>query len=261
MNMRIAIITAAGISSRFNEGIKEDEKQLKVIYHEQDSSETLLLHLIRKCSYADEIILVGGYKYEELKQYVNRKVPQELAKKITLVKNTHFHDLASGYSLCLGLREALCRENVEDILFVEGDLDIDGESFQNVVESNGSVLTYNSEPIYSNKAVVLYQTGDDAYHYGFSSSHGLLTIKDPVKCILNSGQLWKFKDLYALACANDYFASTDLNGTNLVIIQYYLDTYTVGGLSVLGIKKWINCNTREDFHIIRKGWQKHGAVE
>lgn len=256
--MRIAIITAAGISSRFNEGIEENEKQLKVIYHEEGSSETLLLHLARHCSYADVIILVGGYKYEELKKYVDNEIPENIAKKITLVFNPHFHDLASGYSLYLGLCEALRYENVEDILFVEGDLDIDDESFQKVVESKASVLTYNREPIYSNKAVVLYETGDGAYHYGFNSSHGLLTIKEPMKCILNSGQLWKFTSIGALADAKEYFATTDPGGTNLLIIQHYLDTVkTAGDISVLGIEKWTNCNTREDFHKIKEGWQKH----
>lgn len=259
--MKIAIITAAGISSRFNEGIEDRKKQLKVIYHEEGSSETLLLHLVKHCSYADEIVLVGGYKYEELKKYVENEIPKNIEKKITLVFNPHFQDLASGYSLYLGLHEALHRENVKEILFVEGDLDIDEDSFQKVVKSQGSVLTYNREPIYSNKAVVLYQTGDGMYHYGFNSSHGLLTIKEPVKCILNSGQLWKFTDIDALAKANEYFARADTGGTNLLIIQRYLDTAEAEKISVLGIKKWTNCNTREDFHRIKEGWQEHEAVK
>ncbi len=260
--MKIAIITAAGVSSRFNEGIIDSEKQLKVIYQEKESPDTLLLHLVRKCAYADEIILVGGYKYEELKNYVSEKLPANLVKKITLVFNPHFHDLASGYSFYMGLSEALRREDVEDILFVEGDLDIDEESFQKVAESQNTVLTYNREPIYSNKAVVLYQTGDGAYHYAFNSAHGLLTIEEPVKCILNSGQLWKFTDIDALSDANQYFAQEDITGTNLLIIQRYLDALTdkKSGPSVLGIKKWANCNTREDFHKIREGWQEHEAV-
>lgn len=259
--MKIALITAAGVSSRFNDGIEENEKQLKVIFHERDSSETLLLHLARHCSYADEIVLVGGYKYGELKKYVETEMPQSIAKKITLLFNPHFHDLASGYSFYLGLCEALQRKDVQEILFVEGDLDIDEGSFQQVVQSEKSVLTYNREPIFSNKAVVLYETGDGKYHYAFNSSHGLLTMKEPVKCILNSGQLWKFTDMDALRRANEYFARTDPGGTNLLTIQHYLDTVDAAQISVLEIKKWTNCNTREDFHRIQEGWQEHEAVK
>ena len=60
--MKAAIITVAGISSRFNEGVTEDRKELKAIYSENGSQNTLLYHLLLKCSYADKIILVGGYK-------------------------------------------------------------------------------------------------------------------------------------------------------------------------------------------------------
>ncbi len=48
--MRIAIITNAGISSRFNEGIPEGEKKLKAIYHEGDMKNTLLYHQLIKCA-------------------------------------------------------------------------------------------------------------------------------------------------------------------------------------------------------------------
>ena len=34
--MKIAIITVAGISSRFNEGVPEEERELKAIYTETD---------------------------------------------------------------------------------------------------------------------------------------------------------------------------------------------------------------------------------
>lgn len=47
-NMKIAIITIAGISSRFNEGIKEDKKVLKCLYTEGGKEETLLYHLVKK---------------------------------------------------------------------------------------------------------------------------------------------------------------------------------------------------------------------
>ena len=45
--MKAAIITVAGISSRFNEGIPEDKKELKAIFTEQTEKETLLYSDVR----------------------------------------------------------------------------------------------------------------------------------------------------------------------------------------------------------------------
>ncbi|RKJ05995.1 hypothetical protein D7X87_05985 [bacterium D16-54] len=254
--VRIAIITAAGISSRFNEGVSENNKQLKVIYQEDDSKDTLLYHLINHCSFADEIILVGGYKYDKLKEYVEKEAIDMTGSRLTMVFNCWYEDLASGYSFYLGLQEALKRENISEILYVEGDLDIDKASFQSVIENRHSVITYNHEPIYSNKSVALYQTQDEKYHYVFSSSHDLLKITEPFKCILNSGQLWKFKDINTLKKAYEHFDKTDKKGTNLSIIQDYLDNIDVATISLIPLQRWINCNTREDFTMIRKGWRK-----
>ena len=39
---RVAIITVAGISSRFNKGIDESDKVLKCLYTEDDKTDTLL---------------------------------------------------------------------------------------------------------------------------------------------------------------------------------------------------------------------------
>ena len=58
--MRAAVITVAGISSRFNEGIEEDKKCLKAIYTEGNTSAKLISQLGRKCRYAYKIIIFGG---------------------------------------------------------------------------------------------------------------------------------------------------------------------------------------------------------
>ena len=175
--MKIAVITVAGISSRFNEGIASEEKVLKCLYTEEKRTDTLLYNLIKKCSYADRIIVVGGYKYSDLCSFCETDLSAEFPC-LSLVKNEYYSDLGSGYSLYLGIREAM-NYNPEEILFVEGDLDIDNASFQNVVSSEKSVLTFTSEPIYANKAVVLYQNGNGKFRYAFNSSHGLLSIDEP----------------------------------------------------------------------------------
>lgn len=250
--MKAAIITVAGISSRFNEGIPEAEKELKAIYTEGDVKQTLLYHLLQKCSFADKIIIVGGYKFENLKNYC-QGLDQGMQDKIALVYNEHYEDLGSGYSLYLGLQEAF-KSNVGEILFVEGDLDIDNVSFLSVVEAGKSVLTYTYEPIYANKAVVLYKDDKNQYRYAFNSSHGYLSIDTPFSCILNSGQTWKFTEMEALRQANEQFCRKTKDGTNLQIIQNYLDS----GIEVdlIGLNRWTNCNTRDDYKKIAAYWEE-----
>lgn len=248
--MRSAIITVAGISSRFNEGIPEEAKVLKAIYHEDDPKKTLLYHLLKKCSYADRVIIVSGYKDESLRNYITT-LDRDMREKIAVVYNEYFSDLSSGYSLYLGLKEAF-KYSSDEILFVEGDLDIDDESFDRVVNSNGNVLTFTYEPIYSDKAVVLYKDDKEKYRYAFNHSHGMLHIESPFSCILNSGQLWKFTDIEKLNDASDRFFSENKEGTNLCIIQNYLDQDIQ--VEVLPLKRWTNCNTRDDYKTIKAYW-------
>lgn len=253
--MKIAIITVAGVSSRFNKNIPDDEKVLKCLYYEDNPESSLIHHMLNKIDYADKIVVVGGYKFSDLIDYVNNHVPRYLQDKIILVENNHYDDLSSGYSLYLGIKEALDNfDDVSDILFVEGDLDIDDESFLDIVNCSGNVLTFNPEPIYSNKAVVLCQNEKDEYHYLFNSDHGLLTINEPFKAIFNSGQVWKFQNMELLKVANDYFKENIIEDTNLGIIQKYLDLIEYENVEIIGFKHWVNCNTRKDYEFIKKHW-------
>ena len=254
--MRIAIITIAGISSRFNEGVEEDKKVLKCLYSEGTFEDTLLYHLLKKCSYADRIILVGGYKFEDLKLFYKDYLSDEFPN-VTIIENDHYSDLGSGYSLYLGIKAAK-EFSPDDILFVEGDLDIDNESFKKVVDSKNSVLTYTSETIYAKKAVVLYQNGEGRFKYAFNSSHGLLKIDEPFSCILNSGQTWKFTYTDALWQANDYFFENDKAGTNLAIIQHYIDNVSKDDIELIHLSRWTNCNTRYDYQNIKSYWRDEG---
>lgn len=248
--MKSAVITTAGISSRFNEGVPETEKQLKAIYG--GGEQTLLFHLVQRCMFADRVIVVGGYKFDDLKKYLSGLRP-EVRDKIVLVYNKHYKTLSSGYSLYIGLMEAF-KYRSDEILFVEGDLDVDRNSFDNVIKSKKSVITYNCEPIYANKAVVLYKDGNDRYRYAFNSSHGMLKIEEPFSCILNSGQIWKFIDMEKLKMASDKFFSEEKDGTNLLIIQDYFDRVTEADL--IGLKRWTNCNTRKDYEQIVSYWEE-----
>ena len=255
--MKVAIITIAGVSSRFNEGIPENEKKHKAIYTEGSSDDTLLYHLLCKCSFADKIIVVGGNKYEDVQAYC-ASLPSDLSSKISLVYNPHFADLASGYSLYVGLKSLEPdASSVSEVLFVEGDLDIDKASFDKVIESSSNVLTYSYEPIYANKAVVLYKDANDRFRYAFNSSHGLLTIDSPFSVILNSGQMWKFTDISALLSANSRFFTECPDETNLKIIQNYIDLCDPSSFELVGLSRWTNCNTREDYKKIKGYWEAY----
>lgn len=267
--MKVAIIAAAGISARFNKGIPEEEKKLKVIYYDENPKQTLLYNLINKCSYADRIIVVGGYKYDDLKNYLDDEsiIEKNVRGRITLVKNDHYEDLASGYSFYLGLCEAFDAntetgensDNLPDeVIFVEGDLDVDSSSFNRIKTSDGSVLTYNFNPIYANKAVVLYRDGEGKYQYAFNSSHGLLRIDAPFSVILNSGQIWKFHDVGSLLSATLKFGKGKKDGTNLEIIQEYINQIDDKDISLISIERWTNCNTREDYGMIKNYWNMEG---
>ena len=251
--MRIAIITVAGQSSRFNNGVTEDKKVLKCLYTVTCAEDTLLYRLMDKCSYADRIIIVGGYKFDDLCSFYEDYLSKEFPST-DLVYNEHYSDLSSGFSLYLGIKKA-CEYNPEEILFVEGDLDIDKGSFGKVVSSSGSVLTINREPIYSDKAVVLYKDSCGRYKYAFNSSHGLLKIEESFSCIFNSGQLWKFSDPSALQESCDEFIIDDINGTNLNIIQKYIDRSAADKINIICLNRWINCNTREDYLKILDNWR------
>lgn len=254
--MKAAIITAAGISSRFNERVSENDKCLKAIYYEKNRTNTLLYHLLDKCMFADKVILVGGYQYHELEEYCE-VLPNPMKDKIVLIYNEHYADLASGYSLYVGLNEIFDRfEEIESILFVEGDLDIDRDSFCKVIGTRSNVLTYSFEPIYAEKAVVLYQDGDGRFKYIFNSSHGLLEMNEAFSMILNSGQIWKFTEIERLKAANKKFYEAQKEGTNLCIIQNYVDSCDTKSFELISLLRWTNCNTREDYRKILAYWKE-----
>ncbi len=257
---RVAIITVAGISSRFNKDVDDEHKVLKCIYTEADEKSTLLYQMIEKLSYADEIVVVGGYRYDDLSEYIKMSIPTDVRQRIRMVYNEHFKDLSSGYSLYLGIKEAIEGEgNISDILFVEGDLDIDRESLEGVIASDSSVLTYSYEPIKADKAVVLFVDGDGRYNYAFNSAHGLLSINTPFSAIYNSGQTWKFTDMDSLKTANEKFVSEYRDGTNLVIIQEYLNRISADSVEVFPLNRWTNCNTRDDYRVIKERWDDENA--
>ena len=254
--MRVAIVTVAGLSSRFNEGLPEHKRHLKCIYTSDAKEETLLNHLLQKLSYADRIIVVGGYRYDALKFYMEQVVCPRLRDKVLLVRNEHYSDLSSGYSLYLALERAfVLHSDIKDILFAEGDLEIDQDSLDCVINSKDNVATYSRDPIDAKKSVVLYQDTGKRLKYVFNRLHGAISIDEPFLRAFNSGQVWKFNRMDILKRANEIFIESYREETNLAIVREYFNAIPVSEVEILGFKRWINCNTRQDYEFIRKLWE------
>jgi len=254
--MKVVIIAAAGISSRFNEGIPKEQERNKIIFYEEDWRDTLLFHLLQKSMSVDWFIIVGGNQFNELKKYCEL-LPIEYRRKIFLVFNEYYAEFSSGYSLYLGIKEAFEKiKNIKEILFIEGDLDVDEISLKNVINTNGNILTYCKEPIFSKKSVVLYKNDKGNYRYVFNSEHGFLKINDFFSEIYNSGQIWKFSEINKLKFASEKFYEENCSGTNLGIIQNYIELCSEDSFTLIGFLRWINCNTRKDYKEILSYWKE-----
>ena len=181
--MKSLIITVAGMSSRFNKDTKEDV--LKCLYYEDKPENTLLsLQVHKTVDLVDEIVVVGGYKYDDLVAFI-RDYMKDVNKKMKVVYNDHYHDYGSGYSLIKGI-EAVS-DQTDEIIFIEGDLFFDTDSIEAIINSPKDVISVNNEPILSNKAVALYFDAQNYPHYIYDTNHSCLEIHEPFTAIYNSG--------------------------------------------------------------------------
>ena len=101
--MKVLVITVAGSSTRFSRSIGKD--CLKCIYTEGGVKDTLLYRLLSMNDKYDRYIIVGGHRYDELVSFVNGL--SEFRERISMVRNERYADYGSGYSLLLGLEEAM----------------------------------------------------------------------------------------------------------------------------------------------------------
>lgn len=247
---KAVIITVAGTSTRFRKSIGKD--CLKCIYTENSKNDTLLYRLVNLCRDFDRIVIVGGYKFEELEEFVKTSL-RESTSKITLVNNEHYEDLGSGFSLYLGVME-LKDSGMDEILFAEGDLFFDAASFSKIIESPYSVITTNNDPIEAKKAVAFYLNSEGKAKYIYDTNHSVLEIREPFLGIYNSGQVWKFSKPEMIFAAAENLTDDEKKGTNLVLIQKYFDCMESNDLKVIHFDKWINCNTVEDY-------RKYGEIK
>jgi len=241
--MKSLIITVAGMSSRFNKDTKEDV--LKCLYCEDSPTNSLLSLQVHKAyELVDEIIVVGGFKYEDLEHFIRTEM-KDVNRKIKLVYNDHFSDYGSGYSLLKGIE--VVSETTSEITFIEGDLFFDTESVEKIITSKRDVISVNYEPILSNKAVALYFDANNYPHYIYDTSHSCLEIHEPFTAIYNSGQMWKFMNPSKVREICQFLTPEQEQGTNLEIIQKYFGEYKSSQLDIVKISLWYNCNTVADY--------------
>lgn len=240
--MKILIVTVAGMATRFSESVGYD--CLKCLYQSNTFPEALLPRLLRQASAVDRIIIVGGFRYSELCEKVAEQLPH-LMYKITLVENKHYADFGSAYSLYLGLRAAM-EYPFDHLIFAEGDLFLDGESFERIVNADTDVVTINSDPVVANKSVAFYYDTQEKLHYIYDTAHHALRIAEPFLGIYNSGQVWKFCRPELLRSTVKMISDQEWEGTNLILVQKYFGNMKKRDYLLLPFRKWINCNTAED---------------
>lgn len=241
--MKIMIITVAGMSTRFSRSVGRE--CLKCIYYEENIEQSLLYKLVHLSDTFDKFVIVGGFQYAELVKAVEQHFT-DLKDKIIMVENPRYGEAGSGYSLFLGLQKAL-EFPFEELVFAEGDLFLDGETFGEILQTKNNVITFNNDPIWANKAVAFYFDKDFYVHYIYDGSHNALAIKEEFLGIFNSGQVWKFYEPDRVRESVSSIKEPEWDGTNLVFIQKYFGMLERTEYELLGFKQWINCNTVEDF--------------
>lgn len=241
--MKALIVTVAGMARRFSESVGKDT--LKCLYYKNSPEESLLCQMLKHKADFDKYIIVGGFLFDELSDFIEENL-KEFTHKIVLVKNEYFAEYGSCYSLYLGIKKA-GELSCEQMVFAEGDLFLDEETFQKVYDAKNNVVTSNGEDIYADKAVAFYFDNMSVIHYIYDTDHETLCIKEPFTAIFNSGQVWKFKNRELLLKIAEELSKEELMGTNLVIIQKYFSALARGEYQQLKFKTWINCNTLADF--------------
>ena len=103
-----------------------------------------------------------------------------------------FVDYGSCYSLYLGIKSGRRRFGYGQLVFTEGDLFLDKETFRQICDTKSDVVTSNGEDICADSAVAFYYDMESRIHYLYDTEHKALRIQEPFTAVYNSGQVWKF---------------------------------------------------------------------
>ena len=242
--MNALVVTVAGTSSRFEASL--GNPALKCIYYEGDEQNTLIYRMLTFSKYFDFVVVVGGYRFEELESYIDTTIDPQTAEKILLVRNDRYRDAGSGWSLYLGL-QALRDKDVDSIVFAEGDLFLDSPTFDELCQLRGDFITTSNAPVEADKSVALYYDCDGVVHYIYDTAHGALKIDEPFLSIWSSGQVWGFGNAAKLWSAVDSLSKEAHEGTNLALVNEYFSNAEGSTVRRFTFNTWVNCNTVQDY--------------
>lgn len=254
--LKVLLVTVAGTSSRFSRSL--GKSCLKCIYYSMDITESLLYQMLHQDVMFDRYIIVGGFMYERLETVIEQAF-SEFRDRIILVKNRKYAEYGSGYSLYKGLQEVM-KLDFREVVFAEGDLFVDKESFQKISRATKDVITCSKEAILAEKAVAFYFDKDYGINYVYDTSHNMLEIKEPFRGIFHSGQIWKFVQPDHLRSIYAGMQEEEWRGTNLIFVQKYFRTLTQKEYDIIQFERWINCNTILDFEKARDMAKHYGIT-
>ena len=241
------IITLAGMSSRFSRSVGRECH--KSFYREVPEDDCLLdwqLDLTKRYGF-EQIVLVGGYKYDELEKLVQKN---HADLPVKLVPNDHYADLGSCYSLCLGV-EAV-DEDAVSVVFLEGDLLFDSQTFDELAALNDDAITATRSIVDAKTSVAFFTTVAGRLRYVYDTRHESLKVDEPFTRIGNSGQVWQFADVAKLKASVRGLSKDDWKGTNLVPILKYFEGVDARTVRVCQFNAWFNCNTIADYRAMKK---------
>ncbi len=246
---RAVVISAAGRSERFSQSIGRNVN--KVLYHEGTPRDCLLYNQLDLAVKADfqKIILVGGQMILELKEFVSNFY--KASGRIQVVHNEQFETAGTAHSFALGV-DALRGDMPDEVVLIEGDLFVDEKSFMDVVSSAADVITLNREPIHADKSVIFHVSPSGLLAYEYDTNHKVLEVQVPFITLGNSGQIWKFTDFKLLQTVLANYGPTLSFDTNLRPIEKYFNAIGLARTEFVILKRWINCNTVDDYRWMRK---------
>jgi len=238
------VLTSAGVSSRFSRSLGREA--VKCLYSEQGPEDTILHRQVSAASEMglEPIVVVGGYRYGEVQKFCVRHLAW--VRGLELVENADFETTGTLYSLHLGLA-AVLEQDVDAVVFAEGDLLFDADSFRAVATGRKSVVSACAEPITAERSVALYFTLAGQVRYVYDPEHRQLIIPEPFRSIHNSAQVWKFHDLELLRTLTRSIGRERFDETNLGFIQEYFRTVAPDNIELVMFKDWFNCNTVTDY--------------
>lgn len=243
---RVAIITMAGTSSRFSKSVgRECHKSLFREHPQDDSLLDWQLSILKRSGF-EHIVLVGGYMFDELEAAIGSRYADW---PIILVRNDHYSDWGSCYSLCLGI-DAVPHDSTS-VTFLEGDLLFDETAFADLLSIEDDAITATKSIVDARTSVAFYIAKSGRLQYVYDTAHTSLKIDEPFTRIGNSGQVWQFVDVKKLKVCSARCGEKEWRGTNLLPIIDYYSTVDGNAVRICGFDKWFNCNTISDYRAMR----------